>query len=147
MKSVKNYTSSVPVERTVARIEQTLSSIGVERVVKNYANGSVIGLEFSITIEAGKVLTFRLPVRLENSIVAIRNIPAYKRKPTEWIKAQACRTAWKIMQDWIEIQVTLVQLGQAEALEVFLPFLLTKNGSRLYDRISRGEYRLLEGGE
>lgn len=124
-KGIKNYTSSVPVERTILYIEQELSKIGVESIQKQYDGGKPVALSFSILIPF--LATFRLPVNIVEARSALCKISQYRNKGKDWIQAQAERTAWRIMLNWIEVQVAMVQLGQAEALEVFMPYAQIKS--------------------
>lgn len=44
--SLKNYTSSVPVERTISRIEQVLAKAGAGGIMKDYDCGGLVALAF-----------------------------------------------------------------------------------------------------
>jgi hypothetical protein len=39
------------------------------------------------------------------------------------IKEQSERTAWKLLSDWVDIQMSLIELDQVELIEVFMPYL------------------------
>jgi hypothetical protein len=46
--NLKNYTSSVPVDRTVSRIEQALAAAGVKGIAKEYVGGQLVSLYFRV---------------------------------------------------------------------------------------------------
>ncbi len=142
-KKIKNYTSSVPVERTISYIEQELVKIGVTHIEKNYENGKPIGIIFSIMLP--QKLSFMIPANITSAYEILKTIPEYKSKNKEWLEAQANRTAWKIIFNWVEVQVAMVQLKQADAMEVFLPYVYNiKDGKTFYHRLKdNSNYKLL----
>lgn len=122
---MKNYTSSVPAENTISRIEKLLAKIGSSNIIKSYKDGEVASLKFTVpnpTIDGGNLV-----IELPANIAAVERILRSKMKrphadTVKRIKSQAARTAWKLQQDWIEVQVSLIELEQVEALQVFLPY-------------------------
>jgi len=122
---MKNYTSGVSVERTVARIEQVLAYAGVQSIHKEYLDGFVSAVSFALPHPGGSHVMVRLPANV--GAVEEFFLHRYKQKPSEESKQkcreQAGRTAWKLMQDWIEVQMSLIEMQQVEALQVFLPYL------------------------
>ena len=59
------------------------------------------------------------------------------------MKTQANRTAWKVLSDWTEIQCTMILLGQAKPLQMFLPFVYdVKNEETLYDKVINGKMQI-----
>lgn len=121
--NIKNYTSTVPMINSIARIEHRLAQAGATHISKSYQNEKPIGMLFQIPIN-GIPMTFRLPAKADKVYEYLykqRSKPPNK-SAIETIRLQADRTAWKILADWIDIQVSIIQLEQAEAVEVFLPY-------------------------
>lgn len=141
-KKIKNYTSSVPVERTIATIEAELIKIGVSHIEKSYVDGVPKSIIFSITLK--QKISFQIPANADAAFDALKTIPEYKHKPKLWLQAQAARTAWRIVLNWVEVQVAMVQLNQADAMQVFLPYVLdTVTGQTFYQKISSNNFKLL----
>lgn len=140
--AIKDYTTSISPERTIGMIEKELVNIGISHIEKWYVSGEVMGILFSI--ELLQKMTFRIPARVAEAEMVLAKIPAYKNKKKDWLKEQAKRTAWRIIFHWIEAQVAMVILKQAEAMEVFLPYVYNpKNQETFYERIKSTGYKML----
>lgn len=128
---LKNYTSDVPVSRTVARIEEILAKCGASHIAKEYGNGGVIvALQFMIAA-GGKNVVIKLPANPEKVFQALKAQVSKPRNGTmDRIREQSHRTAWRLQQDWVEVQLSMIQMGQAEMLQVFLPYVF--NGRQTY---------------
>jgi hypothetical protein len=143
--AIKNYTSEVNPAVSISKIEHLLSSAGATDISKSYANGECVSIKFRIVIETTPRF-FELPAKVE-AIYNIfmndrikKNDPVVKRACAE----QARRTAWKIISDWVEIQITMIKMEQAEVAQVFLPYAYDpQSDTTLYDRIKKGGYKLL----
>jgi hypothetical protein len=121
--NLRNYTSSVPAIDSIARIEQMLVEAGATHIAKSYEGGSVSGILFQMIVRE-MPLTFKLPAKVDPIRKALRSglkkpTPASDRR----VIAQSERTAWKLVYDWVSIQVSMIRLEQAEPVEVFLPYL------------------------
>lgn len=123
--NLKNYTSSVPAERTIARIETLLAEAGASDIGKNYRDGKLLAICFRIQIEeSGRHVTIRLPANVDTVYEMLKKEVRRPRPGTlENLRVQAARTAWKLMQDWVEVQMSLIRLQQAELLQVFMPYI------------------------
>ena len=125
---MKNYTSTVDANTTIYRIEQILVRFGASNISKDYTAGEVTGISFSINAGADMPMLIRLPANVEavaEYFFKSSKKPVNKDKVPAWkerIAEQAKRTAWKLVQDWIEVQLSLVEMKQAEAAQVFLPY-------------------------
>jgi hypothetical protein len=121
MEKIKNYTSSVPVDRTVNRIESFLVAEGAKDIMKNYnPDKELEGLSFRIE-RHNKSFSFRLPASVYGVARVLYGIEYHRLNPVK--KAQAQRTAWKCVSDWVELQMAMVKMQQADFVEVFLPYL------------------------
>lgn len=157
---LKNYTSDVPVSQTIYRIEQVLIRCGVSGIMKEYrgTNGEISAITFQIKTGDEPPITVRLPANKEKALDALWMDYAGDEKLTndgtalEWnrkkkkVKSdfadQAERTAWKIVQDWVEVQMSMIQMKQADHREVFLPYIW--DGKRtVYQRVVDSGFRAL----
>lgn len=58
---------------------------------------------------------------------------------------QGERTAWKLMQDWVEVQMSFIHMGQVETMEVFLPFVW--DGQRtFFEALKVNQFKQLSAG-
>ena len=107
--------------------------------------GRMTGIFFMVE-KNGKSFPFKLPARVEK--VEAIFIDMRRKTPTEdqrqKIREQAERTAWKIVGDWIDVQMSLLQLEQAEFMEIFLPYAYDPATKRtLFERAKEGGFKLL----
>jgi hypothetical protein len=125
--NLKNYSSTIPASRSVEKIELLLVSAGATHISKSYKDKSVDGFVFQLPVN-DKPLSFKLPAKVDAvynrmlkgvSFHRVRDIDARKRT----IREQAERTAWKILLDWVHINVSLIEIDQAKPQEIFLPYL------------------------
>lgn len=136
---LKNYTSDVPVSQTIYRIEQVLIKCGVSGITKEYGtNAKVTAITFHIAMEGMPTMTIRLPADEAAATQALwldyadgdkltadgnsLHWNTRKKKSKADFVEQGERTAWKIIQDWVEIQMSMIQTHQAEWMQVFLPY-------------------------
>lgn len=143
---LKNYTSSIPVGTTLSYLEAYLSDCpGVEAIAKEIKSGVVTSLMFQVNTPDGKH-TVRLPARVaevqeymwKDYCLSTRR----PRKTKEDFAEQAARTAWKIQQDWVQVQMSLIKLKQAEVLQVFLGY-IWDGGQTYYEFLKDKKFKAL----
>jgi len=151
MKSfLRNYTSSVPVSQTIARIEQVLIRCGVTAIQKEYGPvGKVVAITFQLPSEDGYEMSVRLPADEKAVIEVLWNDyeiahPKFRfdRKEKSDFLQQAERTAWKLVQEWVEIEMSRVQMRQGEIREIFMAY-IWDGEQTVYQRIKANGYRAL----
>lgn len=140
--NLKNYTSSVPVVRTVARIEELLALAGASNVSKEYREGRLLTINFGIT-NGTKTLTFRMPADADKVYDYMRKQISRPRRGTEdKLRQQAERTAWRLLQDSLEVEISRLKLQQTEFLQVFLPY-VWDGEQTFYERLKAGGFKQL----
>lgn len=145
--NLKNYTSSVPVDSTIARIERMLMDGGAIGIAKQVSNGCVAAIHFQMPIDAGRAVTVRLPANVEACLDAFwkdhcRTRTVRSRKVRNDFLDQAARTAWKLQQDWVEVQMSLIRLRQQDAVAAFLPHIV-QGGATVYERLREENFTRL----
>jgi hypothetical protein len=143
--NIKNYTSTVSVSSSISKIEHRLAQAKALYITKEYKNEIPVGMMFQIDIE-GIPRTFKLPAKVEKvyDYMIRQKSKGYRKDVQETTKRQAQMTAWKILSDWIDIQVSLIILEQAEAGEIFFPYLYSvKEDKTLYQLAKENNFKLL----
>ena len=146
---IKNYTSTVTVEKSIAYIEKKLTQFGVNHIIKKYGvDGDIKGIMFSLTVK-GKELAFKLPAKVEIcEEIFLKAIKKPQKNTINLIHEQAQRTAWKLVSDWIDIQLAMVELGQKELIEIFLSDIYdAKTEQTLFEKFMNEGRLLGEGGQ
>lgn len=138
--AILNYTTSIASEKSIGEIQMCLVKHGAHKIVTDYSNGIPISVTFCLNIRDNTV-AFSLPANNEGVLRSMKNdrkIPRSKCTPE-----QAQRVAWRIVKDWVEAQMAIVEAQLAEMSEVFLPYAITKNGNTLYNEIQKNTSILL----
>jgi hypothetical protein len=142
---LKNYTSSVQANTTISYIEAYLAQCGVTGISKQYENGVPVAIFFHIEMPPSRY-TIRLPAKVrlvqEELWKDYVNTSRRPRKTKEDFADQAARTAWKIQQDWVQVQMTLITLKQADFREVFMGFLWDGKQS-YFEMLEDGKFKQL----
>ena len=144
----KNYTSSMPIGRIIAKIEKCLVDNGATNILKEYRkDGTLDSLSFHTYLDNGMLVPFKLPANVEeafNYLLTLRKQkPTPAQRETMWQQAQ--RTAWKLVCDWVEVQMTMILLGQAKFAQVFLPYVYNPvKQLTLYEIAEKGDFKMLE---
>ena len=138
-----NYTTTVDAIKTAGEIEVILIKGGAKAIQKEIDNGKVISIKFIVDSPIGTI-----PIELPVQIAAVAEILRQQKKNNPRIKTsldQAERTAWRCLKDWVEAQMALIEIGMVSIDQVFLPYVINKEGKTLYAYAK--EHRLfLEGG-
>ncbi|MEO7264430.1 MAG: hypothetical protein ABIW38_05925 [Ferruginibacter sp.] len=146
--NIKNYTSTIEATRSMAKIEELLVEIGATNINKQYVEKVCTGITFLLfDQQMQKTLPFHLKAQIQECFTILWKDVKRPRPDTKAIlQQQANKTAWKILSDWTEIQCSMILLGQAKPLQMFLPFMYDMNNNETYfEKVTAGKIKLLAG--
>ena len=146
---IKNYTSSVSAAKSIMHIEECLAANGASSIIKQYGliDKKVIAISFFINIGDSVGFTpFRLPANVSAVEAILRRACKKPRKSfDDKVKQQAERTAWKILSDWVDAQMALIQMDQAKLIEVFMPYIwYERQGKSFFQMVESSGFSMLE---
>jgi hypothetical protein len=137
---IQNYTTCIDSFKTISEIMQKLAKFGAtDTMIHNDDKGNPIAVAFTINF-AGNFLNFRLPCNFEGVFNALKKEKiAQKFKTME----QALRVSWRIIKDWVDCQMAIIEAKIASMTEVFLPYLICESGQTLFNECtSTGTFKL-----
>ena len=133
---IKNYTTKVDVYQSLGEIQGARAKNGARKIMIDYdEKGNPVGVTFGINTPQGS-LGFLLPANIEG----VLRVFAKQKIKTD--RAQAERTAWRNIRDWVLAQMAFVEAGNVEVDEVFLPYLTDGKGRTLYQVYQSGQLLL-----
>lgn len=144
--NIKNYTSTIEASRSMAKIEELVVEIGANNINKKYEEKICTGITFLLfDQQLQQTIPFHLQAQVEECFNILWKDVKRPRQDTKAIlQKQAAKTAWKILSDWTEIQCSMILLGQAKPLQMFLPFVYDmKTNETFFDKVSNGKLKLL----
>ena len=138
-----NYTTSVPAVRTIGQIQGKLAEHGATAVMMNYDQGRVTSLAFQVEGPAGP-LSIKLPVDLNATMNVMRKDGLAARY---LLPDHVYRVAWRIIKDWVEAQMALLDTEMVKMEQIFLPYVITRSGKTVYEIMAKTNFQLTEGRE
>lgn len=134
-----NYTTKVDVYATLGAIQGQLVKHGAKKIMQDYDNeGRITALSFLVDTPAGP-RGIRLPANVE----AVHAVLA--RQKVKCDREQAERVAWRIVKDWVEAQMAILESEMVQMDEIFLPYMLNGTGQTVFEAY-RNNQLALEGG-
>lgn len=147
--NLKNYTSTVPASTSMARIQRSLVEAGATDISMKFDPETKIctAITFRMVLTGQVPMFFQLPAKIDPCFKVLyaevkRPQPDTKKR----IREQAERTAWKIVSDWVDIQLSMIQLEQAEPLQVFLPYVYNpERDITFFEQLKESNFKALIG--
>jgi hypothetical protein len=142
---LKNFSTEIKVESTLAEIETILAKHGATHIYKMYgSDGRPQALAFKCLIK-DQELAFKLPMEDEKIMQVFKNSVKDGRLPKRYAedREQARRTGWRIIKDWLDSQMALLDINLVKFDEVFLPYLYDeKHNKTMYELLKDRQFKL-----
>ena len=133
-----NYTTKVNVYTTLGEIQSQLVKHGAKKIMQDYDdNGHISALTFQIDTPAG-LRAIRLPANVD----AVRKVLAKQKVKCD--REQAERVAWRIVKDWVEAQMAILESEMVQMDEIFLPYMVNNSGQTLFQAYRNNQLMLEE---
>ncbi|MDR1630075.1 MAG: hypothetical protein LBS36_07690 [Oscillospiraceae bacterium] len=133
-----NYTTKVDIYTTLGVIQGQLVKHGALKIMYDYdANGRISALSFMIPT-AGGMRGVRLPANVD----AVHRVLTKQKVKCD--REQAERVAWRIIKDWLEAQMAILESEMVQIDEIFLPYMVNNSGQTLYEAYQNNQL-MLEG--
>ena len=139
-----NYTTRIDVSKTLGEIQRQLVSHGANAILNEYDNqGYITSLSFKMNID-GNDIGFKLPADWRPVLKILENDSKVPQRLCT--QEQALRVAWRIIKDWVEAQMAIVETKMVTVDQVFLPYAIANSGRTLYETVIENKL-LLNSGE
>lgn len=151
--AILNYTTEVPSERTIGEITSLLVRKGARSIHSEYReDGGIEAVAFVMPV-GGLPVRFVLPNKVDGVFrVILRDKPFHQNHRCSLaayearVRAQAERVSWRILKDWVEAQLALIESGQAELAQVFMPYAMSGSGQTMYELFVENNQKQLGSG-
>ncbi len=138
-----NYTTQVDAARTVSQIQATLARHGARSIMIEYDDGGTArALSFIVATPHGEI-GIRLPINPE----AVLKVLQKQRVRSRADRAQAVRIAWRIVKDWTDAQMAILETEMVKMEQVFLPYMVMRDGQTLFQTMENKHFLLNAGKE
>ena len=142
--NLRNYTTRIDAGKTAGEIVSLLVRHGAQQVTQDYNAGEIATISW-VAHTAHGLVSFRLPVDVDKCYLVLKrqNLVRQSREGRD----QARRVAWRIVKDWMSVQMALLQTEMVTLDQLMLPYALDQNGLTLYEHMLAGGFRTLTSGE
>lgn len=146
MTAILNYTTKIDHWKSISEIQEKLGRAGAGRIIVDQENGIPKAVTFSLVWNDQPVF-FAVPCNFQG---VLRSMEKNKKVPrAQCNEEQALRVGWRIVKDWIEAQLAIVEAEVCTLPEVFLPYAITNMGNTVFQMVelNKSMLALPQGGK
>lgn len=139
---IKDYTTKIDAAKTAGEVQTILAKAGAVGVAMQFENGQPAAIAFTTMTPFG-LREFTLPTNWQ----AVQRVLRKQRvQPAFQTDEHAKRVAWRIVKDWVEAQLAIIQTEMVTLDQVMLPYLRTDNGSTMFEEYRQHQLQLEAAG-
>lgn len=138
--AILNYTTTIEAYKTVSEIENILVKHKAKSIMKDYNGEAIESLSFLVDVGYNQI-PIKMPAKVDECLKVLQN----EKKKNSKVKAtreQAERVAWRILKDWVEAQMALLDINMVKMEEVFMPYIVDKTGQTLFEKLEEQRFLL-----
>lgn len=133
-----NYTTKIDVYTTLGQIQGQLVKHGAKKIMQDYDdNGRISAVCFVIETPTG-IRGIKLPANVE----AVHAVLLKQKVKCDFEQAE--RVAWRILKDWVEAQMAILESQMVQMDEIFLPYMMNNSGQTLFEAYRNNQLLLEE---
>ncbi len=133
-----NYTTKIDAYDTLGSIQKNLVRHGAKRILTDYDDrGRIISLSFVVEA-SGQMIPIQLPANIDKVLSVLHR----QKVNCDWEQAE--RVAWRIIKDWVEAQMAILETEMVNMDEIFLPYVVQGNRT-VYQLFKENRLRLTDG--
>lgn len=123
---------------SIGAIQGCLVKHGAKKIMTDYDNdGHVSALSFLVDTPSGQ-RGIKLPANTDK----VQRVLAKQKVKAD--REQAEKVAWRILKDWVEAQMAVLESEMVQMDEIFLPYMINGSGETVYQLYQRQQL-MLEG--
>lgn len=138
--AILNYTTSIAAEKTVMEIQGKLAAAKASAVMCEYEGGIITSVAFRINTPQGEH-AFRLPANIDGVFAALKKSPKVPARLKT--REQAAMVSWRIVKDWVEAQIAIIEADMATLSQVFLPYMQISADDTVYTAFEKRGFPML----
>ncbi|MBA7593472.1 hypothetical protein ES703_00392 [subsurface metagenome] len=109
--------------------------------------GRIKALSFTVKTPNGE-LPIRMPIDAAATLRVLQRQYQNREIPAQYAnEAHAYRVAWRIIKDWVEAQVSLLETEMVRMEEIFLGYIIAADGQTLFEKLEQRGFLLPPGRE
>lgn len=107
--------------------------------MKNYDGEQITALSFVVDTGCNQI-PIKLPAKVDECLKVLELEKKRETKNVKATKEQAERVAWRILKDWVESQMALLDIQMVKFEEVFMPYIVDKHGRTLFEKLEEQQF-------
>lgn len=126
----------MPLLNTLGQIQGQLVKHGAKKILQDYDDaGRITALSFMIDTPLGP-----RGIRLPANVDAVHKVLTKQKVKCD--REQAERVAWRIVKDWVEAQMAILESEMVQMEEIFLPYMVSASGQTLFEAYQNNQLQI-----